>query len=106
MAKQSGYLRRRQAEQKRLYDVGMDVARQVRNETANDLLKMMVIALNDEFGLGNERLRRLADRLYEVTKEWDRLAGPENDVEYARQKVDERIAQIFGNEPVDFRLRY
>lgn len=48
----------------------------------------------------------LADRLYEVTKEWDRLAGPENDVEYARQKVDERIAQIFGSEPVDFRLRY
>ena len=81
MAKPSGYLRRRQAEQKRLYDVGMDVARQVRNETANDLL-------------------------YEVTKEWDRLAGPENDIEYAREKVDERIAQIFGSEPVDFRLRY
>ena len=100
-------LAREHAEKQKFgYEVGMEVAKEVKQEVASDLMKLMVIAINREFGIGNERLRRLAKTLYDVTKEWDDLAGVENDIEYARAKVDERIHQIFGDDPVDFRIRY
>ena len=84
--------------------IGMEVAKAVKQEVSEDILKLTVIALNDEFGFGNERLRRLADRLYEVTKDWNEMA--QDDEEYAREKVNQRIAQIFCDQPVEFKMRY
>ena len=106
MAKRSGLLQRKAAEEARLRAGVMEAAKFVRQQTADDLLKMMVIALNEELGLGNERLRRVAERLYKVTEEFDKLAGEEEDFDYARDVMNRRLVQIFGDVPAEFRLRY
>ena len=105
MAK-NAYARELQRRKAELKAASMEVAQEVKDLALNDVMKMAVIALNEEFGLGNERLRRFAIRLYEVSKEFDALAGDEADFDYAREKMNQRIAQIFGDEPVDFHLRY
>jgi len=104
MAKPSGYLKRREAQRKQMIEAGKEIAQVVKEETAEDLLKLVVIALNDEFGLGRDRLKRLADTLHRVTEDWYGMA--EADVQYARVKLDQRIKQIFGDEEVAFRLKY
>lgn len=85
---------------------GIEIAHNVKQEVVDDLLKLVVIAINDEFGIGGTRLRRLADRLHKVTEEWDNMAGEENDFEYAREVVNRRLVQIFGDDPAEFKLKF
>lgn len=98
--------RERSEKQKFGYEVGMEVAKEVKNEVANDLFKIFVIAANNAWGIGNNRLRRFTEEVYKVSCDFDKLAGEESDLEYARDVMDRRIQQIFGEEPVEFRLRY
>lgn len=88
------------------YEVGMEVGKTVRQQTAQDLMKMFVIAANNKWGIGNKRMREFTDEVYKVSCEFDALAGEENDLDYARDVMDRRIQQIFGDEPVEFRLKY
>lgn len=93
------------------YEVGMEVSKRVKDEVANDLMKIFVIAANRAWGIGNGRLRRFTEEVYNVSVEFDNYAKSANDdddedFEYARDKLNERIQQIFGDEPVEFRLRY
>ena len=93
------------------YEVGMEVSKRVKDEVANDLMKIFVIAANRAWGIGNGRLRRFTEEVYNVSVEFDNYAKSANDdddddFEYARDKLNERIQQIFGDEPVEFRLKY
>lgn len=88
------------------YEVGMEVGREVKQQTAQDLMKMFVIAANNTWGIGGTRMRRFTEEVYKVSCEFDKLAGEESDLDYARDVMDRRIQQIFGDEPVEFRLKY
>lgn len=46
-------LAREHAEKQKFgYEVGIEVAKEVKQEVASDLMKLMVIAINREFGIG------------------------------------------------------
>lgn len=90
---------------------GLEIKEQVKNIAANDLMKFFVIAANNTWGIGGSRMRRFVDEVYKVSKEFDDLArssdeSEDDDFDYARDVMNERIHQIFGDEPVEFRLRY
>lgn len=90
---------------------GLEVKEKTKNIAAQDLMKFFVIAANNAWGIGGERMRRFVDEVYKVSQEFDDLARSSEDEEecdfdYARDVMDRRIQQIFGDEPVEFRLRY
>ena len=90
---------------------GLEIKEKTKRIAANDLMKFFVIAANNAWGIGGERMRRFVDEVHKVSEEFDALArsvvDDENaDFEYARDTMDKRIQQIFGDEPVEFRLRY
>lgn len=88
------------------YEVGMEVSKRVKDEVANDLMKIFVIAANNAWGIGNNRMRAFTEEIYKVSCDFDKLLGEEHDYDYARDVMNRRIQQIFGDEPVEFRLKY
>ena len=55
-------------------------------------MEIMTVALNDEFGFGKDRLKRLEKRFNEVFVEYGLLVM--DDVKYGNTKLKRRVAQI------------
>lgn len=68
--------------------------------TIQQCVDMMMIAANEEYGLGPERLNRLEDTFYEVFKEYAEMtiedAKDDKGIEYTRSKLDQKLKQICG----------
>ena len=72
-----------------------------REFTIQQCCDMMLIALNDEFGFGADRLHKMEEVYYAVFAEYARMAiadGKDDpDIEYTRAKVDAKLRQIMGD---------
>lgn len=55
-------------------------------------LKIMTVALNDELGLGRDRLKRVESRFCKLMEEYGIMCC--DSVNYGNQKLDKRIAEI------------
>ena len=91
--KVNAFLARQQAR----HDMDM---RYQREFTIQQCCDMMLIALNDAFGFGADRLAKMEQVYYEVFSEYAKMAiadGQDDpDIEYTRAKVDAKLAQIMG----------
>ena len=69
--------------------------------TIQQCVDMMMIAANEEYGLGPERLRRLEETFCNVFKEYAKLtlddAKDDKTIEYTKAKIDQKLAQIMGD---------
>lgn len=96
MAKQSGLLKRIKAD-KELY---ADTLKQVSMDMA---LKLALIAMNDELGVGRERAQRVWQRFNALNDEFKRLSADGYDI--AMEKVNQRVQQILGDEMLEVTVR-
>ena len=68
--------------------------------TIQQCADMMLIALNDAFGFGADRLHKLEEAYFAVFEEYAKMAIEDGrsdpDIEYTRAKVDAKLAQIMG----------
>lgn len=62
------------------------------NNAMKCCMSLMTIALNDEFGFGRERLKKLEKRFNELFNEYGYLVM--GDIAYGNAKLKERIEQI------------
>lgn len=98
--KRSGFLARQQAKQDAEALVNHRFTRQLMCDVA-------MIALNDAFGFGPERLHKFADKLVEVFAVYaERWNSDTKDTEYTRAKLDEKLKQICGPYFVPWEERY
>lgn len=58
---------------------------------------IIVVALNDELGLGQARIRRVLSRIEDVRSEWDKMRK-DVDLDYANEKLRKRAEEISGIE--------
>lgn len=58
---------------------------------------IVVVALNDELGLGQNRTRRVLSRIEDVRSEWDKMRK-DVDLDYANEKLRKRAEEISGIE--------
>ena len=81
-----------------------------REFTIQQCCDMMLIAANDAFGFGADRLAKLQETYYAVFTEYAKLAisdgADDPDIEYTRAKVDAKLAQIMGENFVPWEGRY
>lgn len=103
MAKQNHFLAKMQA----LAEAKCAAQRRFTLQQAAD---MMLIAANEEFGFGADRLHRL---LLAYQNAWDGYADlawddakSDKDIEYTRAKIDEKLKQICGEHFVPWDERY
>ena len=65
-------------------------------------LDALIIAINDEFGFGAERITRLVSRYIKTRKEIadmfldDRYKNKDKEIAYAKAKLDKRLQSIMG----------
>lgn len=64
--------------------------------TGQCCLDAMAIALNEEFGIGKDRLARLNERFDAIYKEALIGLSRSPEASHARRLVDERLAEIYG----------
>lgn len=78
--------------------------------TVQQCVDMMMIAANEEYGLGPERLSRLEDTFYSVFKEYAEMtiedAKADKGIEYTKEKLDMKLKQILGDKFVPWEQRY
>lgn len=71
---------------------------------------MMLIAVNEAFGLGPERAPKLREKYREVFREYAEFAVEDGkddpDIEYTKGKLDQRLASILGDAFVPWEDRY
>ena len=81
-----------------------------RRFTLQQAADMMLIAANEAFGFGPERLHRLLLAYQETWDEYADLAlddaAADKDIEYTRAKIDEKLRQICGPYYVEWGERY
>lgn len=100
MPKQSSFLKKIQAEQDRSNLETMRFTRQ-------NMMDVSMVALNEEFGFGEERLHRFAEKVQEVYCEYADLWNTDTrDVTYARGKMDRALKQICGKHFLPWDERY
>lgn len=58
---------------------------------------IVVVALNDELGLGQTRTRCVLNRIEDVRSEWDKMRK-DVDLDYANEKLRKRAEEISGIE--------
>lgn len=72
----------------------------MRTFTIQQCVDMMMIAANEEYGLGPERLQRLEETFYEVFREYAKMtlddAKDDKTIEYTKDKLDRKLRQICG----------
>lgn len=66
------------------------------NSAMNCCMQIMTIALNDEFGFGKDRLKKLEKRFNALFTEYGLLVM--DDTLYGNTKLKRRVAQIMGEE--------
>lgn len=103
MAKPSAFLSRIQAEQK-------ESRRRLIWFTVRQCLDMACIAMNEEFGFGEDRLKRFADAYSRVWSEYAGLtvedARDDKTIEYSAAKFEERLKEICGRYYTPRDVRY
>lgn len=68
---------------------------------------MMMIAANEAFGFGEERLKKLADTYDQVRLEFaDIVIEDTKDVSYSKDKLDRKLQQIMGKNFRPWEERY
>ena len=71
---------------------------------------MMMIAANEAFGFGEERLKKLADAYDQVRLEYADIviedAKDDNGVAYSKDKLDQKLQQIMGENFRPWEERY
>lgn len=93
MAKNSNFLARQQLRQKLLID-------EARRYTIQQCGDFMLIAAAEEFGFGEDRIKRLSDRWASIFDEYadllsDDLKG-DKDFEYTKSIIDRKLQQCCG----------
>lgn len=72
----------------------------MRTFTIQQCVDMMMIAANEEYGLGPERLNRLEQTFYDVFREYAKMtlddAKDDKSIEYTKDKLDRKLEQICG----------
>lgn len=78
--------------------------------TVQQCVDMMMIAANEEYGLGPERLNRLEKTFYLVFKEYAEMtiedAKDDKAIEYTKSKIDRKLEQICGEYFKPWEVRY
>lgn len=78
--------------------------------TVQQCVDMMLIAANEEYGLGSERLQRLEETFYAVFNEYAKMtvedAKDDKSIEYTKYKLDRKLRQIMGEKFVPWEKRY
>lgn len=98
--KKSGFLQRLQAERDRSNRETMRFTRQT-------MMDVAMVALNSEFGFGEDRLARFAQRVHDVYCEYADVWNEDNDdTEVAREKLDRKLKQICGSHFQPWEERY
>ena len=75
-------------------------------------LDALIVAINDEFGFGAERITRLVSRYIEKRKEIadmfldDRHKNNDKELAYAKAKLDKRLQSIMGSDYPEHDARY
>jgi len=81
-----------------------------RTFTVQQCVDMMMIAANEEYGLGPERLSRLEETFYSVFKEYAEMtiedAKADKGIEYTKDKLDRKLRQILGEKFIPWEQRY
>lgn len=95
MAK-NAYLKKLRAER----EIYADALKQVSMDMA---LKLALIAMNDELGVGRERAQRVWRRFNALNDEFKRLSADGYDI--AMEKVNQRVQQILGDEMLEVTVR-
>ena len=105
MSGKNAYLQRQQEMQRRCFDAGLQSGRQ-------QILDMMSVVLNDPKTMGKDVFGR--ERLLKVVKEigeridyYQPAWSKSDEADYYQVKLDERLAQIYGDKLADsFYARY
>lgn len=98
--KKSGYLQKIQAERERSNRETMRFTRQT-------MMDCSMIALNREFGFGEDRLVRFAKAVHDVYVDFAEIWNSDDpDTEYARAKLDECLKRICGEHFDPWEVRY
>ena len=75
-------------------------------------LDALIIAINDEFGFGAERIGRLISKYIDTRIEVadmfmdDRYKNKDKEIAYAKGKLDKRLQSIMGKEYLEHDVRY
>lgn len=96
MAAKNAYLKKLRAER----EIYADALKQVSMDMA---LKLALIAMNDELGVGRERAQRVWQRFNALNDEFKRLSADGYDI--AMEKVNQRVQQILGDEMLEVTVR-
>lgn len=67
---------------------------------------LAVIVLNREFGFGEERIKRFAERMQEVQSEYNDAVAATDESDVKRVLMDRELAAIFGKLEYTFEERY
>lgn len=81
-----------------------------RTFTIQQCMDMAMIALNDKFGFGAERLDQFETAFYDVFREYATNtiedAKTDKDIEYTKGSLDRKLQQIMGEHFVPWEERY
>ena len=73
-------------------------------------LDALIVAVNEEFGFGEERINRLISRYIETRKEIADMflddRHKNNEIAYAKAKLDKRLQSIMGPDYPEHDVRY
>ena len=93
MAKPSAYAKKVAADTQ-------EAVRRARWFTMQQCLDMVIIALADELGFGEERIRRFVERDHSVWTEYAMMVMTDSKdddmIEYTRAKIDGKLKQVCG----------
>ena len=96
----------------RLEQEKQDRARIAQYVNERQSLDALIVAINDEFGFGAERINRLISRYIETRKEIadmfldDRHKNNDKELTYSKGKLDKRLQSIMGSGYPEHDARY
>ena len=96
----------------RLEQEKLDRARIAQYVNERQSLDALIVAINEEFGFGEERINRLVSRYIETRKEIadmcldDRHKNKDKELSYSKGKMDKRLQSIMGPDYPEHDVRY
>ena len=83
-------------QQRALNKAAIEVVKDVRQTDALErIIYCMIIALNEEFGFGRQRIGRVLDKTAALSQEYKKLRQ-EADAVYADEKLRRRVEEVLG----------